>query len=76
MAITKGILGANMTQVNTTVLRVLGHGCTKLVDDFSAGDAVLVHCYMDAAAGVGAGPVAGGTSTGDVTVHLPITAIT
>lgn len=74
--ITKGILGADMTQVNTTILRVTGHGCTKLVDDFASGDAVLVHCYMGAAAGVVAGPVAGGTSTGDVTVHLPITAIT
>ena len=80
VAITKGILGADMTQQNTAAIRVIGVGCTKVIDDFNSGDCVPMLVFNGAAASVGtvAGPVAGGNSTGDVaiTMHTPVTAIT
>lgn len=76
VAITKGILGAEMTQQNTAAIRVIGVGCTKVIDDFGSGDCVPMQVYNAVAAGVVAGPVSGGNSSGDVTIHLPITAVT
>lgn len=76
VAITKGILGADMTQVNTAILRVTGVGVTKVIDDFGSADAVPMHVYNGVAASEVSGPVVSGNSSANITVHAPVVTLT